>query len=240
MSPLRHEDDLRPAEAVAKLLDAKGDKVTSVIPPGYESYVRVLNPIELRDGSTVSWTDVVSSNGVRPRAWMQWPEFAADEEVVLPDGYWREPDMGNPPVSLATRLIEALEPDRSIHYFASWAGYAAEIEGPTVMFSPYQREMVLYTGSLVDENRARLLPTTATGRVPMYWWPSDLAGSSVRTSTREASSSAVPRAQRRRSSRIRILMRTPSGPQIPSSTRSSDGTASRSFRTRTIQPTSTP
>jgi hypothetical protein len=174
MSPLHHEDDLRPAEAVAKLLDAKGDRVTSVIPPGYESYVRVLNPIELRDGSTVSWTDVVRGNGVKPRAWMQWPEFAADEGVVLPDGYWREPDMGNPPVSLAKRLIAALEPDQSTHYFASWAGYAAEIEGPAVMFSPYRREMVLYSGSLVDEHRAPLLPTTATGRVPMYWWPADL------------------------------------------------------------------
>ena len=119
MRPLRHEDDLRPAEAVAKLLDAKGDRVTSVIPLGYESYVRILNPIELRDGSTVAWTDVVSRNGVEPRAWMQWPEFAAVEGVVLPGGYWREPDMGNPPVDHAKRLIEALEPDQSTHYFAS-------------------------------------------------------------------------------------------------------------------------
>lgn len=174
MRPLRHEGALCPAEAVAKLLDATGDRVTSVIPPGYESYVRILNPIELRDGSTVSWTDVVSGNGVGPRAWMQWPEFAAVKGVVFPDGYWRDPDMGNPPVSLAKRLIEALEPDQSTHYFASWAGYAMEIQGPAVMFSPYQREMVLYSGSLLDEHRALLLPTTATGRVPMYWWPSDL------------------------------------------------------------------
>lgn len=174
MCPLRHEDDLRPAETVAKLLDPRGDRLTSVIPPGYESYVRILNPIELRDGSIVSWTDVVSRNGVKPEAWMQWPEFAAATGVVFPDGYWREPDMGNPPVSLAKRLIEALEPDQSTHYFASWAGYAMEIQEPTVMFSPYQREMVLYSGGLVDEHRTPVLPTTATGRIPMYWWPSDL------------------------------------------------------------------
>lgn len=174
MNPLIHEVDLRPAQDVAKLLDARGDRVTSVLPPGYESYVRILNPIELRDGSTVSWTDVVSRNGVGPRAWMQWPEFSAVEGVVLPGGYWREPDMGNPPVSLAKRLIEALNPDQSTHYFASWAGYAMETQKPTVMFSPYQREMVLYSGSLIDEHRTLLLPTTPTGRVPMYWWPSDL------------------------------------------------------------------
>lgn len=174
MHPLRHEDDLLPAEAVAKMLDAEGDRVTSVIPSGYESYVRILNPIELRDGSAVSWTDIVSRNGIEPRAWMQWHEFAALKGVVLPDGYWREPDMGNPPVSLAKRLILALGPDQSTHYFASWAGYAMEIQEPTVMFSPYQREMVLYSGSLIDEHRVPLLPTTPTGRVPMYWWPSDL------------------------------------------------------------------
>lgn len=174
MRPLSHEDDLRPAEAVAKLLDPTGDRVTSVIPTGYESYVRILNPIELRDGSTVSWTDVVSWNGIEAHAWMQWPEFAVVEGVVLPNGYWREPDMGNPPVTLAKHLIAALDPDQSTHYFASWAGNAMEIQGPTVMFSPYRREMVLYSGSLVDEYRALLVPTTATGRVPMYWWPSDL------------------------------------------------------------------
>ena len=174
MAPLRHEDDLHPADAVAKLLDPQGDRVTSVIPPGYESYVRVLNPIELRDGSTISWTEVVSKNGFEPQAWMQWPEFQASNRVVLPDGYWREPDMGSPPVSLVRRLLEALRPDQGTHFFASWAGYASEIHGPTVRFSPYQREMVLYSGSLVDEDGAPLLPTTATGRVPMYWWPSDL------------------------------------------------------------------
>ncbi|WP_166805653.1 hypothetical protein [Cryobacterium ruanii] len=105
---------------------------------------------------------------------MQWPDFAAATGVVLPDGYRRELDMGNPPVSLAKRLIEALEPDQSTHPFASWAGYAMEIQGPTVTFSPYQREMALSSGSLVDEHRALLLPTTATGRVPIYRWPSGL------------------------------------------------------------------
>lgn len=163
---------MRPAELVAKMLDATGDRVTSVIPAGHESYVRVLNPIELRDGSAVPWTEIARINGVEPRAWMQWPEFEAVEDLVLPEGDG-EPDMGNPPESLAMRLIEALQPDPGTHYFASWGGYAGEIQEPTVMFSPYRREMVLYSGALVDEDGAPLLPKTATGRLPMYWWPSD-------------------------------------------------------------------
>lgn len=173
MSTLRHEIDLRPAEAVAALLDATGERVTSVVPPGYEAYVRVLNPIELRDGSIASWTDVVKRSGVEPRAWMQWPELVAVDSVVLPDG-GVEPDMGSPSHSLAQHLVEALRPDHGVHYFASWAGYAMEISEPYVPFSPYQREMVLYSGPLIDDDRSPLVPTTATGRVPMYWWPNDL------------------------------------------------------------------
>ena len=173
MSTLRHEIDLRPAEAVAALLDATGKRVTSVVPPGYEAYVRVLNPIELRDGSTVSWTDVVKRSGVEPRAWMQWPGLVAVDGIVLPDG-GVEPDMGSPSLSLAQHLVEALRPDDGVHYFASWAGYAMEISEPYVPFSPYQREMVLYSGPLIDEHGSPVVPTTATGRVPMYWWSKDL------------------------------------------------------------------
>ncbi len=165
---------MRPAEAVAALLDATGARVTSVIPPGYEAYVRVLNPIELRDGSVVPWTDVVTRSGTEPRAWMQWPELVAERGVVLPDG-GKEPDMGSPSPSLAQHLVEALRPDQGAQYFfASWAGYAMEISEPHVPFSPYRREMVLYSGPLIDENGSPLVPTTTTGRVPMYWWARDL------------------------------------------------------------------
>lgn len=173
MNSLRHELDLRPAETVAALLDATGERVTSVIPPGYDAYIRVLNPIELRDGSPVAWSDIVTRSGAEPRAWMQWPELVAACGVVLPDG-GTEPDMGSPSPSLAQHLIEALRPDECVHYFASWVGYAMEISEPFVPFSPYRREMVLYSGPLIDDNGSPLVPTTATGRVPMYWWPQDL------------------------------------------------------------------
>jgi len=172
MRPLRHEMVMHPAEAVAALLDATGTLVTSVVPPGFEAYVRVLNPIDLGDGTTIAWTDLVRRSKVEPRAWMQWPELAAGG-VALPDGA-AEPDMGSPPPTLARHLVEALRPGRGKHHFASWGGYALEISGSTVPFSPDRREMVLYSGRLVDDAGDPLVPTTATGRVPMYWWPEDL------------------------------------------------------------------
>lgn len=104
---------------------------------------------------------------------MQWPEFAAIDGVSLPDDDG-EPQMGNPHAGLAFALIEALQADQSMHYFASWVGYAAELPGPAVLFAPYRREMVLYSGPLTDESGIPLVPMTVAGRVPMYWWPSDL------------------------------------------------------------------
>lgn len=174
MHSLHHEEDPSPAQAIASALDTAGNRATSIVPPGYESYLRLLNPIELRDGSTVLWTEAVQRNGLDPRPWMQWDEFAATPGVILPDGDG-QPEMGNPHASLATALIEALRVDDSTHFFASWAGYSSEFPGPVVMFSPSQRDMVLYSGSLLDEQEAPLVPRTVTGRVPMYWWPGDLS-----------------------------------------------------------------
>lgn len=173
MHSLHHEDDPRPAEAIASALDAAGNRVTSVVPPGYEFYLRVLNPIELRDGSTVLWTEAVKRNQLEPKPWMQWDELVATPGAMLPDGDGT-PQMGNPHARLAAALIDALRVDETTHFFASWAGYSSEFPDPVVMFSPYQREMVLYSGSLLDEQGAPIVPTTVTGRVPMYWWPRDL------------------------------------------------------------------
>lgn len=174
MNSLHHEDDPSPAEALASALDSTGNRVTSVVPPGYESYLRILNPIEFRDRSTVLWTEAVTRNGLDSKPWMQWNELAATPGVMLPDGDG-QPEMGNPHASLATALIEALPADDSIHFFASWSGYASEFPGPVVMFSPSQRDMVLYSGSLRDGQGTPLVPRTVTGRVPMYWWPHDLS-----------------------------------------------------------------
>lgn len=174
MHSLHHDVEPRQAEALASLLDSTGNLVTSVVPSGYEYYLRVLNPIELGHESMVSWSEAVVANGLEPSPWMQWDELVAASGAVLPDGDG-QPQMGNPHPRLASALIKALVLDDSIHYFASWAGYWSEFTEPVVMFSPYQREMVQYSGRLLDELGAPIVPTSAAGYVPMYWWPSDLS-----------------------------------------------------------------
>lgn len=49
--------------------------------------------------------------------------------------------MGHSLVSLAKRLIKALDPDQSIHCFVSLAGFAMEIQESTVLFHPSPREL---------------------------------------------------------------------------------------------------
>ncbi|WP_146067339.1 hypothetical protein [Arthrobacter sp. SX1312] len=173
MCSLHHEVDRRVAEPLAASLDRIGHLVTSVVPPGYERYVRVLNPVAIDDGSVIRWSDIMERNGLEPSPWMQWDELKAHPDAVLPAGN-AEPAMGDPHPSLAGALIRELHVDEGRHYFASWTGYAEGSAPPIIEFSPSRREMALYSGVLIDAEGSVVVPTTDTGRVPTYWWPGDL------------------------------------------------------------------
>jgi hypothetical protein len=173
MSTLHHEPDGRIAEPLAASLDRTGNLVTSVVPPGYERYVRILNPVEFGDGSVMQWSDIVERNGLEPSPWMQWDELKRHLGTALaPDN--AEPAMGGPHPSLVTVLIRELRANEDRYYFASWIGYAETNSEATIEFSPSGREMALYSGSLIDETGAAVVPVTDAGRVPMYWWSKDL------------------------------------------------------------------
>ncbi|MHA7218297.1 hypothetical protein ACX80L_05340 [Arthrobacter sp. MDT1-48-3] len=173
MSSLHHELDTRIAEPLAAALDRTGNLVTSVIPPGYERYVRILNPVEFSDGTIMPWSDIVERNCLEPSPWMQWDELMAHLGTVLsPDN--AEPAMGDPHPSLATPLIRELRANENRYYFASWVGYGEASSEATIEFSPSAREMALYSGILIDETGSAVVPVTDAGRIPMYWWPKDL------------------------------------------------------------------
>jgi hypothetical protein len=153
-------------------LDRDGQQVTAFVPPGYERYVRVLNPIEVAPGSIVMWSDVVKRGGLQTSPWMQWDEVTVSSEAMPANN--SQPDMGNPHPNLAKALIRVLDIDSSRYNFATWEGYAGEDGKAVVEFSPADRGMALYSGMLVDEKGSAVVPITHSGRVPMYWWPDDL------------------------------------------------------------------
>lgn len=169
---LRHESDRQLAEPLATSLDRDGQQVAAFVPPGYERYVRVLNPIETAPGSVVMWSDVVRRCGLETSPWMQWDEVTVSSEAMPANN--SQPDMGNPHPSLAKALIRVLDLGSSRYNFATWEGYAGEDGKAVIEFSPAGRGMVLYSGKLVDEKGALVVPITDSGRVPMYWWPEDL------------------------------------------------------------------
>lgn len=172
MCSLRHESDHLRAQSLATSLDPTGQQVTAFVPPGYERYVRILNPIEIAPGLLVMWSDVVKRGGLETNPWMQWDEVTVNSEAMPANN--SQPDMGNPHPSLAKALIRALDLNSSRYNFATWEGYAEEDGKSVIEFSPSHREMVLYSGNLVNEKGTPIVPITNSGRVPMYWWPDDL------------------------------------------------------------------
>lgn len=169
---LNHEADSRPAEALARSLDTAGQKVTSLVPPGYKRYVRVLNPVEVFSGSVLTWSDIVNRAGLPTSPWMQWNEVTSNPDAVPANN--AQPDMGNPHPTVAKALIRVLDVGSGRYNFASWEGYSGENGKAVVQFSPVKRDMVLYSGKLLDEEGAAIIPTTDSRRIPMYWWPADL------------------------------------------------------------------
>lgn len=143
MCSLHDEADGPFAKLLATSLDRMGNLVTSVVPPGYQRYVRVLSPIDVGDCSVFKWSDIMERNGPEPSPWMQWDELKAQPGAALPAGEAHQA-MGHPHPSLAKALIRELRVDDDRHYFASWTGYSEENTQPTIKFSPYGREMVLY------------------------------------------------------------------------------------------------
>jgi hypothetical protein len=170
---LREEIDCRPAEPLAAALDRTGNLFTSIVPPGYERYVRVVNPIGSDDGSVIKWSDIMERNDLEPSPWMQWDELKAHPDGIMPAGN-AELAMGDPHPHLVRALIRELRPNKDRHYFATWVGYAEGHAEPTIEFSPSQREMAIYSGALIDPGGTVVVPTTETGRVSTYWWPRNL------------------------------------------------------------------
>lgn len=173
MHSLSQEPGNRPAGPLARSLDTAGNRVTSLIPPGYERYIRILNPIEVIEGVLIKWSDLVSRAGLTTSPWMQWNEVSSHPDALPANN--AQPNMGDPHPTVAEGLIRVLGVGPGRYNFASWEGYSGEDGAAVIHVSPVNRGMVLYSGKLLDEAGTPIIPITASGRIPMYWWPDDLS-----------------------------------------------------------------
>ena len=98
-----------------------GSTVTSVVPRGYATYVRILHPADNSDGP-VRWSEVAETTGKILHPLAQW-------ECIVPDhdnDSWNPPRHGEPSSAILLTLVSHLgkfttTPDRC--FFAIWDGW---------------------------------------------------------------------------------------------------------------------
>jgi hypothetical protein len=188
LTPARNLD---PTRWIVEALQTFGESVLSLVPSGFETYVRVFHPAWRLDAEgldvPIRWAEVAGAKqtttgpGMQFRALLRAPTFEHNLE--------RQPDLfdaGPQPGSLSEEIARALagvlvqhttSPDRC--WFAFWEGWGALRDDLTSgpVFQLPARGYHLLTGPLsaVDESA---LDVPGPHHQPYYqsaslWWPDD-------------------------------------------------------------------
>ena len=142
--------------------------VTSLIPGGFESYARILHPVQERGGTLapLRWRDVAAWSGVGLHATISWLEVALPEVIPVTEAPWDSQGPREGSLSRADTIAVVEDLRRFTNgscYFAVWAGYgggvwvhppnAPDVTAPTALSQspefelPY-RDYLLYEGVL--------------------------------------------------------------------------------------------
>ena len=94
--------------------------VGSLVPRGFEHYVRILHPgswLNGRQRVPIGWAEMAASTGCQAHALMQWVKFATP---TFRGHEARRPDEGTIPVAVSTPLMDLLTPHTG--FAACWVG----------------------------------------------------------------------------------------------------------------------
>ena len=125
-------EDLASSEWVTRRIHDFAVDVGSVIPEGFDAYVRLLHPAFRDEGGDhvlVSWSEIATANGRTVHPEMQWPHISGvwEHSGESAPGLWdREPDVGTLPRTYAAILSDLLArhtatPDQV--WFCVWEGW---------------------------------------------------------------------------------------------------------------------
>jgi hypothetical protein len=170
--------------------------VTSIVPGGFDSYARILHPVQLpsdRD-PLVRWSDVSKWSGVALHPGVQWHEVALPEVRPPTEAPWRSqgPRQGSLYRLDAEALVEDLAPHTSTPDdcdFCVWSGYGGGVNvvadppdadpvtlarrsRPPLLVELPWREYELFEGPLkgaLDFQRSSWIDYQS----PNLWWPAD-------------------------------------------------------------------
>lgn len=128
---LRLCDDVSPARWIVDSIHPFAQDVGSIVPEGFNGYVRIFHPASRREGDgtvPVRWSEVAEANGRIAHPEMQWPTIANPHSNSTQPGVWDHvPNEGSLPAELIPEFVEVLRrhtstPDRV--WFAVWNGYS--------------------------------------------------------------------------------------------------------------------
>lgn len=180
MTSLAAALDAQPAEWFARELRGLAQSVLSLVPGGFDAYVRVFHPARLRSGQAVTWTEIATANRREAHAGMQLDALTGIDSIYEPQPgvFDIPPAVGCLEADLARALASVLRPytttaDRC--YFAVWHGFAGLRDdicsAPT--FAAPGRVYHLLTGPL--EAASENVEEPPSRRSPNLWWPEDRA-----------------------------------------------------------------
>ena len=141
---LELHEDLGPSDWIALRIHDFAVDVGSVIPEGFDAYVRLLHPaLREEDGGRVpvSWSEIAAANGRTVHAEMRWPDISGvwkDSEQQVPGLWDQEPDVGTLPRTYAAILSDLLAAHTSTPdqvWYCVWAGWGG------LKFHPVGRAM---------------------------------------------------------------------------------------------------
>jgi len=175
-------DDTSAAAWVVAGVRGFAQSVLSLVPAGFEAYVRLFHPAyRARDlTERVRWGQIAEANGKHAHPGMQLLALTGSEEYVRygqPGVYEVAPEEGSLPRELARPLLSVLERHTTTPedcWFAIWCGFAGLRPGvaraPT--FGLPAREYHLVHGPL---EAAAGSAVDGRHQSPNLWWPQDRA-----------------------------------------------------------------
>jgi hypothetical protein len=175
--------NVNPAEWIVKRLHPFAQDVGSVIPEGYEAYVRVFHPAYRcgLDGNRVPvrWQEIASANGRIVHPEMQFPGItgSAGPHYDSQPGVWNDqPEEGSMPKEVAIRLaaiLKAYTGKPKSCWFAVWEGFGIlKLPRDASKFSIPGRDLFLLSGPLEAVTES-LYVGASVDEASVMCWPDD-------------------------------------------------------------------
>ena len=180
MTVLAPAEDASPANWVVTSVTTFAESVNSLVPAGFEAYVRIFHPA-WRDGRPLRWSEIAAEHGRVAHAGMQLAALTGHirfENAFDTEFFDRHPELGNLPTDLTETVSRILASHTSTPEdcrFAVWEGLGA-LRGdvrtaPT--FELPQRKYHLLVGPATGASEP--VEVAPWWRTANLWWPHDRA-----------------------------------------------------------------